>query len=68
MKIGCLVYLDKTLYAFRGTIKKLGGKALRLEDMKTGKERLICEEWWLKNGGESVEEVLETSDEKDAGG
>ena len=68
MKNGCLVYLDKTLYAFRDTINKLDGKVLRLEDMKTGKERLICEEWWLANGGEGVEEVLETGDEKDAGG
>ena len=63
-----LVQLDGNLYIFRGTIKKLSGRVLRLQEFMTGKVRLICEDWWLANGGESVEEVLETSDEKDAGG
>ena len=68
MKVGSIVSIEEfTAYEFMGTTQKPNGRVLRFENMKTGKERLICEEWWLKNGGESVEEVLETSDEKDAG-
>ncbi len=56
------------IYTYCGSVQKLDGRVLRFECTKTGKERLICEEWWLANGGESVEEVLEAGDEEDAGG
>ncbi len=39
---------------FFQAIKKLDGRVLQF--YVRGRERLICEQWWLANGGESVEE------------
>lgn len=64
MREGDLVKISD-LWVYAGYIDKIDGRVLRFQ--RAGGERLICEEWWLNNGGESVEEVLETSDAKDAG-